>query len=318
MPASDSGANGGAALSKPAANRVEGPPAAAIGRGSNSGQAGSGVFPSRSGCRRPGVEPLRTWFDSRNAVSSRPSRPAAGRASCDPQFRSCPCRIVQLTLAEGCDSRDRHCRQPSRSDCGGSVHLSGRGRGCRRCFDSDRNLFEPGLTPGTPARAAHPDLQQDERRVTHSSGAAHAVLFSLLLLKAATAATDIAVNHLALTVAGVFIYLAVAVAVVVALIHQNRTDIGRFLRWHVPASLGYVCAHFLLSAAYNAAAGLSGKSTDSYWRSLVALSETSAWESPWLMGMSVFSIAVSLAIAIPGWLGLARFWALRPSGAKGA
>jgi len=180
------------------------------------------------------------------------------------------------------------------------------------------NLFEPGLTPGTPSRAAHPDLQQDERRVIHSSGAAHAVLFSLLLLKAATAATDIAVNHLALTVAGVFIYLAVAVAVVVALIHQNRTDIGRFLRWHVPASLGYVCAHFLLSAAYNAAAGLSGKSTDSYWQSLVALSETSAWESPWLMGMSVFSIAVSLAIAIPGWLGLARFWALRPSGAKGA
>ena len=100
------------------------------------------------------------------------------------------------------------------------------------------------------------------------------------MLKAATAATDIAVNHLALTVAGVFIYLAVAVAVVVALIHQNRTDIGRFLRWQVPASLGYVCAGFLLIAAHSMATALSGKSGDNQWQMLVALSETSAWESP--------------------------------------
>jgi hypothetical protein len=173
------------------------------------------------------------------------------------------------------------------------------------------SLVEPGLTPGTASRAIHPDPRQAERLVPHSSGVAHAVLFSLLPLHAAATATDMAVNHLAVTLAGVLIYLALTPAVIVALIHQSRTDIGHFLRWQVLASLGYVCVSFLLNSAYSMAAGLSGKSTDNYWRVLVALSETSVWESPWLMGMSVFSIAVSLAIAIPGWVDLARFW-VRP------
>jgi hypothetical protein len=154
---------------------------------------------------------------------------------------------------------------------------------------------------------------QQKERLRHSSGASHAVLFSLLLLDAAASATDIAINHLALTLAGLMIYLALTAAVIVALIQQSQTDIGRFLRWQVLASLGYVCTSFLLASAYNVGTALTagaknGRRADSQWDMLVTLSETSAWDSPWLMGMYLFCIVTSLTIAVPGWVGLARFW----------
>jgi hypothetical protein len=176
------------------------------------------------------------------------------------------------------------------------------------------DLFHSSPAQESVPGAVQPGPQQGERLVRHSSGTSHAVLFSLLLLDAATTAIDIAVNHLALTLAGVVIYLALTAAVIVALIQQSRTDIGRFLRWQVLACLGYVCTSFLLSSAYNIASGLTvslknGRRVDSQWDMLVALSETSAWDSPWLMGLSVFSVAASLTIAVPGWVGLVRFWA---------
>ncbi len=151
---------------------------------------------------------------------------------------------------------------------------------------------------------------QAQLLLPHSSGAVHAVLFSLLLFDAAVQAADLAWNHVVLTVAGVLIYLGVAMLVIFALIQQSRADIGHFLRWPVLAGLGYVCVSFILGSVYSLVLSTRNPhSVKSQWDMIFAASKTSAWDSPWLLAMSLFSLVSSLAIAISGWISLVRFWA---------
>jgi hypothetical protein len=173
---------------------------------------------------------------------------------------------------------------------------------------------QPDLVATSPAGSLPVSGSQTTEQPTtllrHTSVTAHACLFTLLLFDAVLTAVDINVNHVGLTLAGVLVNLGVTASTVWALIQQNRTDIGRFVRWQVLASLGYVCVLFLLSGAYSLALGFDGrKRMETQWDMIVAISQTSARDSTWLMTMSIFSLVCTLAIAIPGWIGLVRFWA---------
>jgi hypothetical protein len=166
-----------------------------------------------------------------------------------------------------------------------------------------------GGVVGPPASIA-PGATQAGEGLGRSSGTAHAVLFTFLTLDAVLSAVDINMNHIALTLAGLVVNLGVTASAVSALIQQTQTNIGRFLRWHVLASLGYVCVLFLLGAAYSFRLSLENRQRiGTQWDTLVAISNTSAWQSPWLMSIGLFCIVTCLAIAVPGWFALARFWA---------
>lgn len=186
-------------------------------------------------------------------------------------------------------------------------------------------IAEPGSgrSSAPPAGFSRPSQLplQPGSLLPHSSGFAHAVLFSLLVLDAVLSAIDITVNHLILTLAEMLLSVGLLIAVVAALIQQSRTDIGRFLRWQALASLGYVCVSFLLSSAYSAVLPAEKpKRMENEWDMIVAVSRTSAQESTWLMSMILFSIVASLVIAVPGWISLAKFWAKpaeRTSGEQG-
>lgn len=152
-------------------------------------------------------------------------------------------------------------------------------------------------------------------RVHPYRGAAHDVLFGLLVVLGLVGLLRVAVSSVAVSAAAGLAVLAVVLALVFALVRQQDTDLGRGVRRLVWVTIGYLVASFtLLYSVMMIELALSSRSDkpDALFRIIAGGAESPA---------GMLSIALSLVaigIGIAGWTRLLAFRSSRRGGARGA
>lgn len=154
-----------------------------------------------------------------------------------------------------------------------------------------------------PARAA--------QALNRYSGRFHSVLFYLLLVDGALSAVDIFLNHMAVTIAGSALMMAVFVFIIISLAKQHDSGVGKGLRRVTWSSLAYVLVMVALSYAlfislFVTNPEIAQKMSDQ-WAMLRMMSSLSPFDKPFLMGLYVFSILCSVPLGIAGLVLLEQF-----------
>lgn len=138
-------------------------------------------------------------------------------------------------------------------------------------------------------------------------GAAHAVLYSVLLLDAGHSAMQFAWQSIFMYLLGVGILLALLSSLVAALIRQIDADLDASLKRTTWWAMGYVMASYVLNTAmFYVFLGLGGaaapRTTPDMWELMRSMWLTSPLDSPAVFVALAFSLVGSATFGTVGWL----------------
>jgi len=151
-------------------------------------------------------------------------------------------------------------------------------------------------TENTPSGTIEATRKQD-----HITGGVHRILFSLLLCGGLITGIDMFLTGVAITLLQTVISMAAGVFVIMGLVKQYQAHASYAVRTVTWTTLGYLAVDFFLSyVTYFVIVIRSPKIRNNQWELLKALSELSPLESPWLMGLYIFSIAGCLILGSSG------------------
>lgn len=142
----------------------------------------------------------------------------------------------------------------------------------------------------------------------HEHGRFHYILFILLSAGGLFAGIFIFYNHVAVTLLSSVITMATGVFVIIALVKQHDSDMKDSVRAITWTTLGFVCFDFFLGyILFFVTMVKHPEAVRNQWKLFKAFSALSPLDSPWLMGISVFSVVCSFALGIPGLILLKSF-----------
>jgi hypothetical protein len=190
----------------------------------------------------------------------------------------------------------------------------------RKAMDSLRPLIEKAQGTLTP-EAIEEKVLKETRQATspsaarkagkvlrHAHGSFHKILFRLLLAWGLFAGIFIFYNHVAVTLLSSATTMATGVFVIIALVKQHESDMKDSVRAITWTTLGFVCISFFLSyILFFVTMVKNPEAVRNQWKLFKAFSTLSPMESPWLMGIAVFSVACSFILGVSGLISLKGF-----------
>ena len=143
------------------------------------------------------------------------------------------------------------------------------------------------------------------RALRHEHGTFHSILFFLLLIWGLCAGIFIFYNNMAVTLLSIAITMTTGVFVIIALVKQHGSDMKDSVRAVTWTTLGFVCIDFFLSyILFLVTMFKHPQAARNQWELFKALSTLSPLESPWLMGITVFSVACAFTLGFWGLISL--------------
>jgi uncharacterized membrane protein HdeD (DUF308 family) len=190
----------------------------------------------------------------------------------------------------------------------------------RKAMDSLRPLIEKAQGTLTPEaieenalketrQATSPSATSKARKsLRHEHGSFHSILFCLLLVWGLFAGIFIFYNHVAVTLLSSAITMATGVFVIIALVKQHDSDMKNSVRAVTWTTLGFVCIDFFLSyILFFVTMVKHPEAVRNQWELFKAFSNLSPMDSPWLMGIAVFSVVCSFTLGVSGLISLKGF-----------
>jgi uncharacterized membrane protein HdeD (DUF308 family) len=190
----------------------------------------------------------------------------------------------------------------------------------RKAMDSLRPLIEKAqgaLTPeaieenvlkGTRQATSPSATRKASKALRHEHGSFHMILFCLLLVWGLFAGIFIFYNHVAVTLLSSAITMATGVFVIIALVKQHDSDMKDSVRAITWTTLGFVCIDFFLSyILFFVTMVKHPEAVRNQWELFKAFSTLSPMDSPWLMGIAVFSVVCSFTLGVSGLISLKGF-----------
>lgn len=144
-------------------------------------------------------------------------------------------------------------------------------------------------------------VQRDLKVRKHESGRVHLMLFALLIFNGLIVAAGFVLTHVGLTFLGTAVMLMMGICVVVALVKQHESNLKHPLRTMTWAALGYIC--FSFTSAYIISVGLAFKHPEIFqnqWEMIKLFSNTTPWDSSFMMTINIIALSGAVAIGIPG------------------
>ena len=132
-------------------------------------------------------------------------------------------------------------------------------------------------------------------------GKAHLLLFVLLVFDALIIAAGFLLTHVALTLLGTAVTMAMGICVVIALVKQHESSLKKSLRSMTWAALGYVGFSFL--SGYIVSMGVAFKNpqiVQSQWELVKLISNITPWQSPLMMTVSIVALCAAALIGTAG------------------
>ncbi|MCD4716362.1 MAG: hypothetical protein K8R45_06430 [Desulfobacterales bacterium] len=146
------------------------------------------------------------------------------------------------------------------------------------------------------------------KALRHEHGSFHSILFCLLLAWGLFAVIFISYNHVAVTLLSSAITMATGVFVIIALVKQHESDMKDSVRAITWTTLGFVCIDFFLSyILFFVTMVKHPEAVRNQWELFKAFSSLSPMDSPWLMGIAVFSVVCSFTLGVSGLISLKGF-----------
>jgi hypothetical protein len=169
----------------------------------------------------------------------------------------------------------------------------------------NKNPTQPLKSPS----ARRQDLPHSSKIATRHSenGRAHVGLFMLMLLDGALVSLGFFFAHVTLTITGSITILCMGIFVIIALVKQQNSNLGRSLNAITWASLGFICIHFV--AGYIVSIFFAAQNPGivyNQWEIFKSMSLLSPWDSPLKLGFDIFTICGAVFLGIPGLVMLYR------------
>jgi hypothetical protein len=190
----------------------------------------------------------------------------------------------------------------------------------RKAMDSLRPLIEKAQGALTPEAIEEKVLKETRQATSPSAtrkaskalrnehGSFHMILFCLLLVWGLFAGIFIFYNHVAVTLLSSAITMATGVFVIIALVKQHDSDMKDSVRAITWTTLGFVCIDFFLSyILFFVTMVKHPEAVRNQWELFKAFSTLSPMDSPWLMGIAVFSVVCSFTLGVSGLISLKGF-----------
>ncbi|MBW2615555.1 MAG: hypothetical protein JRD02_05215 [Deltaproteobacteria bacterium] len=151
-------------------------------------------------------------------------------------------------------------------------------------------------------------ISKARKTLRHEHGRFHSILFCLLLAWGLFAGIFIFYNHVAVTLLSSAITMATGVFVIIALVKQHDSDMKDSVIAITWTTLGFVCIDFFLSyILFFVTAVKHPEAVRNQWELFKAFSSLSPMDSPWLMGIAVFSVVCSFTLGVSGLISLKGF-----------
>jgi energy-coupling factor transporter transmembrane protein EcfT len=142
-------------------------------------------------------------------------------------------------------------------------------------------------------------------------GRFHAPLFYLLLLDGMLSALGIFINNMVLSIAGSALMMAISILIIISLVKQHDSGMGKGLRSVTWSSLAYVCLMFAMSYGFLMSLFVTNpevaQKMNDQWAMLRMMSSLSPLDKPFLMLLYIFSIVCSVPLGVAGLVLLERF-----------
>jgi hypothetical protein len=193
-------------------------------------------------------------------------------------------------------------------------------RSVRKAMDRLRPLIEQVqgiLTPEAIEENALKEARQEtspsvtskaRKALRHEHGSFHSILFCLLLAWGLFSGIFVFYNHVAVTLLSSVITMVTGVFVIIALVKQHESDMKDSVRAITWTSLGFVCIDFFLNyILFFVTMVKHPEAVHSQWELFKAFSKLSPMDSPWLMGIAVFSVVCSFTLGVFGLISLKGF-----------
>jgi VIT1/CCC1 family predicted Fe2+/Mn2+ transporter len=146
-----------------------------------------------------------------------------------------------------------------------------------------------------PPRGSKPTVQRNEK------GRAHMGLFIVLLLDGALVCLGFFFTHVILTIMSSIAGLCLGILVIVALVKQHDSNIGRSLKAITWASLGFICINFVVGYVISIIFAIKNPGVAyNQWEMYKSMSLLSPWESPLKLSFDIFTFGSALFLGIPG------------------
>ncbi|UCF91357.1 MAG: hypothetical protein JSW39_24290 [Desulfobacterales bacterium] len=158
------------------------------------------------------------------------------------------------------------------------------------------------------APAPRPAPGKPRRRMTpHTQGRAHWILFVLLVFEGLLGSLGLVYHHVALGLLKSVVGISLAACVIIALVKQYDRNLKGGVSTVTWVALGYV--GITLVVGYIVGMGIALRHPEvmhNQWELLKALSNVSLWESPFLLGFSLFNLCGAFGLGISGLVLLKR------------
>jgi hypothetical protein len=150
--------------------------------------------------------------------------------------------------------------------------------------------------------------ERSSRATSPYRGTAHAILFSLLLLDGFLSWIAILYNHVGITLFGIIVGAGLFVSVIAAIVRQHDANVPTGLRRLTFTTLGYLCVVLFLDYGQYMMIAITDPATyANQWELIKSYSALSPLESPFVLGVHLFTIVCSFAIAVPGFVLLRKY-----------
>ena len=156
------------------------------------------------------------------------------------------------------------------------------------------------------ARSLHAGSTKQTPR--HEKGRAHLILFGLLVLYGGLATSGFLFNHVLLTFLNAVVGVCMGIFVIIALVKQHNTDMSTTSKSITWASLGFVSITFL--AGYSVSMVFAIKNPGlayNQWELFKSISSLSPWDSPFVLGLDIFTTCGGFFLGISGLLALKQW-----------
>jgi hypothetical protein len=149
----------------------------------------------------------------------------------------------------------------------------------------------------------HQALSRSSKISAHhyENGRAHMGLFVLLLFEGVLVSLGFFFTHVSLTIIGSITILCMGILVIVALVKQQNSTIGRSLKAITWASLGFICINFVAGYIVSIVFAMQNPGVVyNQWEMFKSISLLSPWESPLKLSFDIFTICGAVFLGIPG------------------
>ena len=135
----------------------------------------------------------------------------------------------------------------------------------------------------------------------NEKGRAHMGLFVVLLIDGVLVCLGFLFPHVMLTIISSIAGLCLGIFVIVALVKQHDSNIGRSLKAITWACLGFICINFVAGYIIGIVFAMQNPGVVyNQWELFKSMSLLSPWESPLKLSFDIFTLGGALFLGIPG------------------